>query len=69
MNQQKTITTTNRRLENYLYVLGINPIRMYKSWDMMTVWEYEDTPQLRELTAEFLMYQSRRKALKEGASR
>lgn len=47
MNKNKTITTTYRRLENVLYAMGFPPQRSFKQWDGSTVWEYEDTPEIR----------------------
>lgn len=49
----KTVKTTYRKLENFLYLMGISCLRTYKDWDGSTVWEYEDTPQLRMLAAGF----------------
>ena len=42
-----TVTTTNRRLEHFLYGIGIHCIKSYRQWDCMTAWVYEATPQFK----------------------
>lgn len=59
----KTVKTTNRKLENFLYMLDVLPLYMEKSWDNMTVWVYEDTPHLRGLVKDFIDVNERRKRL------
>ena len=49
----KTVRTTHRKLENFLYLMGIMYIETGKDWDGSTYWLYEDTPQLRYLAESF----------------
>lgn len=51
--ENNTIQITNRRLENFLYILGIEPIGMFKSLDDMTTWVYDDSPELRQLIEDY----------------
>lgn len=67
MNEKKTLRTTYRRFENYLYFMGFLPVRSYKSWDYSTVWEYEDTPELRKAAEGFPEYNERIKAMRGGS--
>lgn len=46
-------TTTNRKLEQFLYMHKIMFARFSKSEDGMTVWEYERTPELEAVVAEY----------------
>lgn len=39
--------TTNRKLENYLYALGIKPVCFKVLWDGMVQWSYYDTEPFR----------------------
>lgn len=59
----KTVKTTYRKLENFLFLMGIAPIETGKDWDGSTYWMYEDTPQLRLLAEGFKDIESRYKAL------
>lgn len=67
MNKQKTLTTTYRKLENFLYTVGIEPLRSVKQWDGSTAWEYEDTAELRLAVKTFKELEAQVKALREGA--
>lgn len=49
----KTVKTSFRKLENFLYLFGIAPLNTTKNWDGATVWEFEDTPQLRFAVEKF----------------
>lgn len=49
----KTVRTTYRKLENFLYAMGISAVETGKEWDGSTYWVYEDTPQLRFLAESF----------------
>ena len=69
MNEQKTIKTTSRKLENYLYLMGVSPLRMFKEWDGMTVWEYEDTAEFRLIVDNFQDLHIQLKAMREGVER
>lgn len=69
MNESKTIKTTSRKLENYLYLMGIPPLRTFKEWDGMTVWEYEDTAEFRLAVKNFQDLCMQLKAMREGAER
>lgn len=66
MSSKKTITTTYRKLENFLYAIGIQALRSFKEWDGSTVWEYEDTPELRIATEAFKKLEADMRALKGG---
>ena len=67
MNTPKTVITTYRRLENFLYNMGINPVRTFKSWDGCTAWEYEQTAELRIAVDTFRELDAKLKAQREGA--
>lgn len=43
----KTVQTTNRKLETYLYSLGIKAVSSKILWDGMVEWTYEDTEEFR----------------------
>ena len=66
MNAKKTLITTNRRLENYLYIIGIDAIRHWKMWDDMTAWEYEDTPELRQAVEEYRLIPTRKERMQRA---
>ena len=66
MNEQKTLKTTYRKLENFLYLIGIAPTRTYKDWDGSTAWEYIDTPEVRLATKMFKELEAQLKELKEA---
>ena len=68
MNNRKTITTSYRRLENLLYLMGIHPVNSFKEWDGSTVWEYIDTPGVRLVTATLKDLEATLKELREGAA-
>ena len=57
---QNFFSTTNRELENFFYVHDIKFVRHYKGDDLRTVWEYNDTPYLREILAEYKAVVARR---------
>ena len=59
----KTIKTTNRKLENFLYLLDIVPLYSTKEWDGSTAWVYEDTPELRQLAEEFTDLNARKRRI------
>lgn len=54
--ENNTIQITNRKLENFLYILGVKPIGMFKSLDDMTTWVYDDSPELRKLIEDYKNY-------------
>ena len=66
MNSYKTISTTYRRLENILYLMGINPVRSFKAWDGSTVWEYEDTPEVRLIASTLKDLEAKLKEMRGG---
>lgn len=51
----KTVQTTNRKLETYLYSLGIKAVSSKILWDGMVEWTYEDTEEFRSA---FQVYRS-----------
>lgn len=61
----QTITTRNRKLEQFLYLHGIDYVRCLKDEDGMTVWEYERTQEILYIVNEFKVAQERR--AKKGA--
>ena len=67
MDEKKTVTTSYRRLENVLYALGYTALRSFKDWDGSTIWEYEDTPELRLIAETLKELDAKLKAIKEGA--
>ena len=54
-NAQNTNTfeTMNRKLEQFLFMHGINHIGQYKSVDGLNVWIYEKTPRFDSVVAEY----------------
>lgn len=68
MNGQKTLKTTHRKLENFLYLMGIAPLQTGKDWDGSTYWIYEDTPEVRLATRMFRELEAQLKELREGAA-
>lgn len=59
----KKLKTTNRKLENFLYLMDVLPLYSEKEWDGSTAWFYEDTPELRQLAREFQDVNSRKKRI------
>lgn len=60
------ITTRNRKLEQFLFLHGIDYIMVFKDEDGMTVWKYENTQETTYIVNEFRIAQQRRQ--KKGAS-
>lgn len=48
-----TFETTNRKLEQFLYLHKIVACGQHKSEDAMNVWEYQRTPELERVVAEY----------------
>jgi hypothetical protein len=48
MSNMETRKTTNRKLEGYLYALGIKPIEYEVLWDGMVQWTYHDTQAFKD---------------------
>ena len=67
MEDQNTVKTNFRKLENFLYLMGIAPMNTFKDWDGATAWEYEDTAELRLAVQTFKDLNAQLKALREGA--
>lgn len=61
----KTITTKNRKLEQFFYAHGVDFVSCEKDEDGMTVWSYELTPENEHIVAEFRAAMNRR--MKKGA--
>ena len=55
-----TITTKNRKLEQFFYAHGVDFIDCTKDEDGMTVWAYRRTPENEHIVQEFRTAQSRR---------
>ena len=51
----KKFSTTNRKLEQFLYFHRINFRTQRKTNDLLTEWVYDNTPRLQEVVAEFLI--------------
>jgi len=66
MNSSKTLKTTYRKLENFLYSMGISAVESGKEWDGSTYWVYEDTPELRLIASTFKTLEAQLKELKEA---
>lgn len=61
INFVRTYETTNRKLENFLFIHDIFHLSYYKSpIDGLTVWVYADTPELRRVVAEYMEIAKRR---------
>lgn len=59
------VRTTNRKLEGYLYALGIKPIAHEVLWDGMVQWTYQNTQSFKDA---FELYKSTKvKLYKEKA--
>lgn len=57
----EVIVTRNRKLEQFLFLHGVDYIAVGKDEDGMTVWEYERTEEIVRITQEFKLAQERRK--------
>lgn len=51
----KEFSTTNRKLEQFLYLHRIDFRGQRKTNDLLTEWVYDNTPRLQEVVAEFLI--------------
>jgi len=60
-NTGKIFETTNRKLEQFLYMHEILHIGSRTNEDTYTVWQYEDTPELHEIIREFKTVQEKRR--------
>lgn len=60
-----TITTKNRKLEQFFYAHGVDFVGCSKDEDGMTVWTYEKTPENDRIVQEFRIALIRR--TKKGA--
>ena len=61
--------TTNRRLEQYLFMNSIPYIQIDKAEDGMTRWSYERTPDLNECLILYKKAQMRRRTIREEQRR
>ena len=59
MEHMETVKTTNRKLEAYLYAIGIKPISYEVLWDGMVQWTYEKTSALEEACNLFRLMKQR----------
>lgn len=59
------IVTRNRKLENFFFLHGVDYVALRKDEDGMTLWEYEDNEENRNIVAEFKQAQERR--MRKGA--
>lgn len=53
MTTMNTFETSNRKLEQFLFAHFIRYKSWYKSDDNMTVWVYDDTPEVKKVVAEY----------------
>ncbi|MGN0758549.1 MAG: hypothetical protein ACI4MU_05075 [Candidatus Ventricola sp.] len=60
------VFTSNRRLENYLYLLGIRNIGYKKNWDGYTYWRYEVTPGLKQAFAHYAEIMAQKNAFHDS---
>lgn len=60
-----TITTTNRKLEQFFYAHGVDFMECTRNEDGMTVWTYDRTPENERIVEEFKTALTRR--MKKGA--
>lgn len=60
-NTGKIFETTNRKLEQFLYMHEILHIGSRTNEDTYTVWQYEDTPELHATIQEFKVIQEKRR--------
>lgn len=60
--------TTSRKLEQFLFIHDIFHQGWHKDIDGMTVWEYQETDELKRVVEEYRMIQARRSA-REGGKR
>lgn len=56
--------TSNRRLEQFLFVHDIFHTGWYKNSDGLTTWTYPDTPEVKRVVAEYREIDARRNARK-----
>ncbi len=63
----ENITTRNRKLEQFLYLHGIQYIIVRKDEDGMTVWEYQHTKEVADIVEEFHLVQKRISRREKGA--
>lgn len=56
----ETITTRNRRLEQFFFAHGVDYLSVTKDEDGMTVWVYEGNAENHMIVAEFKLAQMRR---------
>lgn len=53
IENKKYFTTTNRKLENFLYLHKIHHVGQYKNDDSMNAWVYLVTPRFKEVLEEY----------------
>jgi len=53
LENRRYFTTTNRKLENFMYLHRINHVGQFKNDDGMNAWVYIVTPRFREILEEF----------------
>lgn len=51
--EERYLTITNRRLEQYLYNLCIECVKKGKTEDLMTYWTYKRTPEFETAFSSF----------------
>lgn len=60
------VGTSNRRLQNFLFILGIKTFGFEKGWDGYTVWYYIVTDELRLAVKDYATMISRRERMVSG---
>ena len=58
--------TSSRKLEQFLFVHDIFHQGWHKDVDGMTVWEYQETDELKRVVEEYRTIQARRRAAENG---
>ena len=61
-NTTAFFTTTNRRLEQFLFVHDIQHERWYKNPEGLTVWVYRNNEEVSHVVSEYMAIAARREA-------
>lgn len=64
----EVVGTSNRRLQNFLFILGIKTLKYTKGWDGYTVWYYLVNDELRLAVKDYSTMMSRRDRMVSGVS-
>ena len=64
----ETVCTSNRRLQNFLFILGIKTTSFSRNWDGYTMWCYKVDDKLRLAVKDFATMETRRARMVGTAS-